>query len=1084
MFLRALTGALLLALAASSALAQSGTSTAAKSANIGAILAKAADRGEAEAIVEFALPEPEIAASVAPDADPAAQAAADGAKARTVREMQDRILLDTFGSTASVPAAGDAEGGRSAGKGRHIARMKFAPRFTFIGSLSDLEQLARHPSVTRIYPIEEYPLNLDSALAAVGMATAHGVGWKGENTYIAILDSGVERNHVFFGGPDASRVVFEACFSNSNRAGENALCPNGTGFQDKAGAAAPNCAKTPNQCDHGTHVAGIAAGGRTSGTPLTGAAPEAKIIAVQVGTKTLDKDKKPVWTARNDDLERAIEYVGEVQTKLVKGKTLAAVNMSLGGGRLTAACGDDALAAPIRTLSLRTAIVIAAGNNGYRDAVASPGCIAEAVTVSASTDTDEIADFSNIDDTTDLVAPGVDIVSSVTGNGFASLQGTSMASPLVAGTIAVIREAMASDQTMTSSKVVAKLKETGVAVRDRRPAQDVPSRPAGTLTKPRIDVAAALDALGAPKITLKFFNGTKAVNVLRGKEGGPFAPAKLEVQAFATRGNHLYELTGVPNWLRVSPTPLKGYVSSTGSKFFTLVPNEVANRLNPGQYTAQIRFATSTALSTQAMTVMLVVAEPPPPGDAFEAPRGLNFSNGVSTRTGNSAAATLQAGEPRTGAALQHSIWFKLDAEETGVARVDTAGSTFATALGLYRGSTLASLSLLAAHGNVLTFDITKGQTYYVQLGSATATAGDYKLVARFAPRGVTVSPKTSIYAEGTRGSTAVTRNLPGYTIANPGLGEEDVQVQDLPEWLTAVPARFTLAAGASREVKINFTAAVANFWGGTRTASIIFRDMRTGKIAATRVVQLRTTDPTDRLIVSPETNFVASGRSGSGSFTSNIPGYTISNPQNPAAFMVVENLPNWLSATTGLVVVDIPAGGTAELPLAVINSVANALPAGTYTRQITFFDFKRKERVRRTVSLEITESGGTDALYIDDRSLDSTGPVGGPFSPQNVSIALYNVGTDPIEWSYSLTGPIADVLTTSHVAGQTYTIVPENGYVYTYFNIDTRANSLAPGVYSGTLTFLNKNSGRTFDRSLKLTVAGAGGSAQLSMGE
>src|SRR4051812_12117939 len=76
-------------------------------------------------------------------------------------------------------------------------------------------------------------------------AGATGAGWG-----VAILDTGVEATHPFFGG----RVVAEACFSNhGGSSAGTTLCPNGQPQQVGPGAARP-CA---SGCEHGTHVAGF-----------------------------------------------------------------------------------------------------------------------------------------------------------------------------------------------------------------------------------------------------------------------------------------------------------------------------------------------------------------------------------------------------------------------------------------------------------------------------------------------------------------------------------------------------------------------------------------------------------------------------------------------------------------------------------------------------------------------------------------------------------------------------------------------------------------------------------------------------------
>jgi subtilisin family serine protease len=90
---------------------------------------------------------------------------------------------------------------------------------------------------------------------------------------------------------------------------------------------------------------------------------------------------------------------------------------------------------------------IAAGNSGYRDGVGSPGCISSAVTVGATLrpvgGNYAMAGFSNSaeDRLIDLIAIGDNIRSSVPGNKFALMSGTSMATPVGAGAFAVLRAA-------------------------------------------------------------------------------------------------------------------------------------------------------------------------------------------------------------------------------------------------------------------------------------------------------------------------------------------------------------------------------------------------------------------------------------------------------------------------------------------------------------------------------------------------------------------------------------------------------------------------------------------------------------------
>jgi subtilisin family serine protease len=117
------------------------------------------------------------------------------------------------------------------------------------------------------------PPALADSVPLINADDAAALGADGNGQAIAILDTGVERNHAFFGG----RVVAEACFSsNSTADGATTVCPGGATTSTAPGSAAP-CGHP--RCDHGTHVAGIAAGQDAN---RRGVAPAADLLAVQV----------------------------------------------------------------------------------------------------------------------------------------------------------------------------------------------------------------------------------------------------------------------------------------------------------------------------------------------------------------------------------------------------------------------------------------------------------------------------------------------------------------------------------------------------------------------------------------------------------------------------------------------------------------------------------------------------------------------------------------------------------------------------------------------------------------------------------
>src|SRR6267143_330162 len=247
-------------------------------------------------------------------------------------------------------------------------------------------------------------------------------------------------------------------------------------------------------CFHGTHVAGIATGnGAGAGLTFSGVAPGAQIMAVQVFSKfTSAADcglfNTPCVGAYTSDLIAGLERVYAVHGT----RNIASVNMSLGGGSFSAYCDAEPEKAIIDNLrSVGIATVVASGNAGSPNALSSPACISSAVSVGSTTKTDAVSSFSNVTPFMSLFAPGEEILSSVTGGGFAVLSGTSMATPHVAGSWAVLKQAAPH---ATVDQMLGALQSTGVPITDTRSGTPV--------TRPRIRVDLALDQLVPPTVTV------------------------------------------------------------------------------------------------------------------------------------------------------------------------------------------------------------------------------------------------------------------------------------------------------------------------------------------------------------------------------------------------------------------------------------------------------------------------------------------------------------------------------------------------------------------------------------------------------
>ncbi len=211
---------------------------------------------------------------------------------------------------------------------------------------------------------------------------------------------------------------------------------------------------------HGTHVAGTIAAVTNNNKGVAGVAYNANIVPVRVlgkcGGYLSDISEAIVWSSG-----------GSVSGVPANPNKADVINMSLGGGGTCSATYQNAINSAV---SRGTSVVVAAGNANQNASNSNPGNCDNVINVAASDRFGNRAPYSNYGADIDVTAPGGDssndrgVLSTInTGRttpgaeGYAEYQGTSMATPHVAGLVALLNEA---DSSLTPAQVETLLKDT------------------------------------------------------------------------------------------------------------------------------------------------------------------------------------------------------------------------------------------------------------------------------------------------------------------------------------------------------------------------------------------------------------------------------------------------------------------------------------------------------------------------------------------------------------------------------------------------------------------------------------------------
>ncbi|MFI5835724.1 S8 family serine peptidase [Micromonospora sp. NPDC051300] len=327
----------------------------------------------------------------------------DAGLSRAVLDSRARELTGRFGARTRHVYGSALTGFSAEMSARQAARLAADPAVAAVEQVQRIEvsDTQSNPPNWGDDRIDQRSLPLDRSFTYPSAA--------GQGVTVYVLDTGINATHTEFTG----RV--------------------------RQGTDVVDGDSTPQDCHgHGTHVAGTAVGS------TYGVAKKAAVVSVRV--------LNCQGTGTNDDLIAGINWVRANAQKP------AVANYSIGCG---SRCSSQAMDSAVTSLiGSGVQFVQAAGNSSDDACYYSPQAVAAAVTVGNSTSSDGRNSSSNYGSCLDLFAPGTSIVSAsyASNTGSATMTGTSMASPHVAGAAALY---LGANPSATPAQVRAALVDNG-----------------------------------------------------------------------------------------------------------------------------------------------------------------------------------------------------------------------------------------------------------------------------------------------------------------------------------------------------------------------------------------------------------------------------------------------------------------------------------------------------------------------------------------------------------------------------------------------------------------------------------------------
>jgi serine protease len=386
-----------------------------------------------------------------------------------------------------------------------------------------IEYAEKVPLLLPTYTTNDPSYSKQWSLTKINATKAWDYSKGNKKIVVAVVDNAVDINH-----PDLKANIW----INPKEIAGNGKDDDNNGYVDDVNgwdAADNDNDPTPaeNSVAHGTHCAGIVGAVADNNTGISSLSFGIRIMAV--------KANKSVGANSSSDIFKGITYAADAGAKVISLSWSSSGSSQTDQNIINYAYGKGAI------------IVVAAGNNNS-ETKTYPAAYPNVISVASSDESDKKSSFSSYGTWVDITAPGNNIYSTVPGNGYQSMSGTSMACPLVASLCGLM---LSLNPSLTQTQLENCLKSSSTPIDAANPGY------AGKLGAGRINAEAAMKCVASTTNSMEGTTYENSVIVYPNPANRKLFIELSDKQA-ATLQMELVDLTG-QKIMSIPPETIAGY---------------------------------------------------------------------------------------------------------------------------------------------------------------------------------------------------------------------------------------------------------------------------------------------------------------------------------------------------------------------------------------------------------------------------------------------------------------------------------------------------------------------------------------------